>query len=422
MAQVNLNIDDLKGFVNHIIDNNRFLQSQGKLPVAIEVVGESGIGKTSTIVELAKEHNLNFVKLNLAQIEELGDLVGFPVRQFQMYIEKPVSNKSTDAINYTAAQRTAAADNLANINAPVKKVGVWVDELAVSEYLKNGYKMTGKNRMSYCAPEWIADKKDGGILLLDDYNRADQRFLQACMELIDRQSYISWSLPKDWHIILTSNPDNGDYIVNSVDAAQKTRYITANLKFDVNVWARWAEEVGIDTRCINFLLLHPELVTTETNARSITTFFNSISSFESFEDNLSMIQMIGEGSVGDTFASMFTVFINNKLDKLITPKDLLTNENETKILNDLKNCIGSGDSYRADIAATLATRLGNFALVYSKDNTISQKITDRLIELCTKDYFSNDLKYLIIRTIYNGNKQKFNKLMMNPEIIKMTLK
>ena len=322
--------------------------------------------------------------------------------------------------------RTAAASDLVNLNnsgaSVVKKVGVWVDELAVTEYLKNGYKMTGKNRMSYCAPEWIADKKDGGILLLDDWNRADVRFIQAVMELIDRQTYISWSLPKDWHIILTSNPDNGDYMVNSVDAAQKTRYITANLKFDINVWARWAEEAGIDSRCINFLLMHPELVTTETNARSITTFFNAISSFESFEDNLSMIQMIGEGSVGDAFASMFTVFINNKLDKLVTPKDLLTHDNESYILGELKSCIGSGDNYRADIASTLATRLANYAVVYAKDNTVTQKITDRLILLCTKDYFSNDLKYLVVRTIFNGNKQKFNKMMMDPNIIKMTMK
>jgi hypothetical protein len=421
MAQVNLNIDDLKGFVNHVITNNRFLQEQGKPPVAIEVVGESGIGKTSTVVELAKENNLNFVKLNLAQIEELGDLVGFPVRQFQMYKEKTI--KKVDDLNYTTAQRTAAAGDLAKMTGTVtKKVGQWVDELAVSEYLKNGYKMTGKNRMSYAAPEWIADKKEGGILLLDDWNRADVRFIQAVMELIDRQTYISWSLPKDWHIILTANPDNGDYMVNSIDSAQKTRYITANLKFDVNVWGRWAEEAGIDTRCINFLLLHPELVTQETNARSITTFFNAISSFESFEDNLSMVQMIGEGSVGDAFASMFTTFINNKLDKLVTPKDLLTHENESYILGELRGCIGKDDAYRADIASTLATRLGNYAVVYSKENTITQKITDRLISLCTKDYFTNDLKYLIVRTIFNGNKQKFNKMMMNPEIIKMTMK
>lgn len=418
MAQVNLNIDEVKGFVNHVINNNRYLQEQGKLPVSIEIVGESGIGKTSTVVELAKENNLNFVKLNLAQIEELGDLVGFPVRQFQMYKEVKVAPKTKD-INFTSADAEAM---VASKMATTKKVGQWVDELAVAEYLKNGYKMTGKNRMSYCAPEWIADKKDGGILLLDDWNRADVRFIQAVMELIDRQTYISWSLPKDWHIILTSNPDNGDYMVNSIDSAQKTRYITANLKFDVNVWARWAEEAGIDTRCINFLLLHPELVTQETNARSITTFFNAISSFDSFEDNLTMIQMIGEGSVGDAFASMFTTFINNKLDKLVTPTDLMTHDNESYILGELRGCIGKDDSYRADIASTLATRLANFAVVYSKDNTITPKITNRLISLCTKDYFTNDLKYLIVRTIFNGNKQKFNKMMMNPDIIKMTMK
>jgi hypothetical protein len=422
MAQVNLNVTELKGFVNHIITNNRFLQKGDKSPVSVEVVGESGIGKTSTIVELAQENNLKFVKLNLAQIEELGDLVGFPVRQFQMYKEKIVPAKKLDDISYTAAQRAAASSDLAKMAPVTKKFGQWVDELAVQEYLKQGFKMTGKNRMSYCAPEWIADAKEGGILLLDDWNRADTRFIQAVMELIDRQTYISWTLPKDWHIILTANPDNGDYMVNSVDSAQKTRYVTANLKFDVNVWAEWAEGAGIDTRCINFLLLHPELVTQETNARSITTFFNSISSFDNFEDNLSLIQMIGEGSVGDEFASMFTTFINNKLDKLVTPKDLLTHDNEAYILGELRGCIGKDDTYRADIASTLATRLGNFSVVHSKENTITQKITDRLISLCTKDYFTNDLKYLIVRTIFNGNKKKFNKLMMVPEIIQMTMK
>ena len=43
MAQVNLNVTELKGFVNHIIKNNRYLQENNKSPVSIEVVGESGI-------------------------------------------------------------------------------------------------------------------------------------------------------------------------------------------------------------------------------------------------------------------------------------------------------------------------------------------------------------------------------------------
>jgi MoxR-like ATPase len=162
MNQVNLNIDELQDFVGHIIKNNRHLQSEGKKPVAIEVVGESGIGKTTSIMDMTQEHGLDFVKLNLAQIEELGDLVGFPIKQFQMWTEK---------------------------NG--KKIGKWVDEVAVNDHSKLGFQTTGKSRMSYSAPEWIADKKAGGVLLLDDWNRADVRFIQACMELVDRQQYIS---------------------------------------------------------------------------------------------------------------------------------------------------------------------------------------------------------------------------------------
>ena len=48
---------------------------------------------------------------------------------------------------------------------------------------------------------------------------------QATMELICRGSYISWSLPKYTNIILTSNPDNSEYQVVTLDAAQKTRFI-----------------------------------------------------------------------------------------------------------------------------------------------------------------------------------------------------
>lgn len=392
MNEVNLNIDELQGFVGHIITNNRHLQGQGKKPVAIEVVGESGIGKTTSIMDMTAAHGLDFVKLNLAQIEELGDLVGFPIKQFQMWKDKEG-----------------------------KKIGKWVDEVAVNDHSKLGFQTTGKSRMSYSAPEWIADKKAGGVLLLDDWNRADTRFIQACMELVDRQTYISWTLPKDWHIILTANPDNGDYMVNSVDSAQKTRYITANLKFDIDVWARWAEENEIDTRCINFLLMHPELVTQETNARSISTFFNSISSIKKFEDQLPLIQMIGEGSVGNEFASMFTTFINNKLDKLVTPKEIVHGD-EKVVLPALRECIGSGDSYRADIASLLATRVANFSVAFSKTDTVNQKMQQRLIKLCTSSYFTDDLKYLVVRTIFNGNKSKFNQMMMNPAIIKMTIK
>jgi hypothetical protein len=389
-AEVSLNIKEAKQFLKHIINNNRYLQSNGKLPVAVEVVGDSGIGKTSTILQLAKETDLNFVKLNLAQIEELGDLVGFPIRQFE------VCKTDNDCL--------------------------WIDEHAVEEYTKQGYKFTGLNRMSYCPPEWISGKTNGGILLLDDWNRADVRFIQAVMELIDRQQYISWTLPKDWHIILTSNPDNGDYLVNSIDSAQKTRFISVNLKFDINCWSEWAEDATIDSRCINFLLKHPELVSTNTNSRSITTFFNSISSLNSFDSELGLIQMIGEGSVGPEFTTMFTMFINNKLDKIISPETIMTHDSEEYVLNTLKGIIGKGDKYRADLASILSTRIVNFSSYYAKNNKVEKPYIDRLAFLMNEELFAMDLKYKIVKTIYNNNPSSFKSLMLNKTLIQFLTK
>ena len=388
--QISLNINESKEFLTHIITNNRYLQNNNKLPVAVEVVGDSGIGKTSTIIQLANELNLNFVKLNLAQIEELGDLVGFPIRQFE------VCKTETDCM--------------------------WIDEHAVEEYTKLGYKFTGQNRMSYCPPEWISGKTNGGILLLDDWNRADIRFIQAVMELIDRQQYISWSLPKDWHIILTANPDNGEYLVNSIDNAQKTRFISVNLKFDINCWSEWAENNQIDNRCINFLLKHPELVSTNINSRSITTFFNSISSLSSFDSSLYLIQMIGEGSVGPEFTTMFTMFINNKLDKIISPETILNHESEEYILNTLKGIIGKDKDYRADLASILSTRIINYSLFYSKNNKIEKPFINRLSFLINEELFAVDLKYNIVKSIYNGNSSAFRLLMLDKVLIKFLSK
>ena len=389
--RVSLNINEAKDFLRHIVNNNRYLQDNNKPPVAVEIVGDSGIGKTSSIVQLKDELGFNFVKLNLAQIEELGDLVGFPIRQFEME-------------NQNTTQKG------------------WVDEHAVEDFHKKGWMTTGRNRMSYCPPEWISGKDQGGVLLLDDWNRADIRFIQAVMELIDRQEYISWKLPKDWHIILTSNPDNGEYLVNSIDNAQRTRFITVDLKFDIKCWSVWAEENQIDGRCINFLLKHPELVSTNTNSRSITTFFNAISSIKSFESSLGLIQMIGEGSVGSEFTTLFTMFINNKLDKMISPEDILFHESEEYVLNTLKGIIGKGDKYRADLASILSTRLTNYSLFYAKTTKIEKGMIDRLAFLMNEDLFAVDLKYSMVKSIYNGNSAAFKSLMLNKTLLKFLTK
>lgn len=502
ITQSEINIDELKSFVKHIVRNNRFIQDQGKMPVAVNIIGQSGIGKTTSLLQVGKELGLDVVKINLAQIEELSELTGYPVRQFQLCVDakktpaivvtqeaEPVTRtikvkkmvKKTVNQEVTVMEEQEVDDFVISfvkkqvfengkfvtkdievktpgkvrkevpvtkmmdveieeeievdqvVTDPAKPITsaisadgcIWVDEQAIQEYLKQGYSFTGQKRMSYCAPEWIADKPAGGILLLDDFNRANERFMQAVMELVDRQTYISWKLPKDWHILLSSNPTGGDYFVQEQDSAQKTRYISVNLKFDVDVWAKWAESEGVDSRCITFLLMHPELITQDVNARAITNFFNSISSLEDFgtEENLGLIQMIGEGSVGPEFATMFTSFINNKLDKMISPKDILLHESESYVIGALRSTIGRGNDYRADIASVMSARIINYSLHYAEKNSITQKEIDRLIRLTTDpETFNTDVQYHMVKKIINGNKQRFQKMMVNQEVLKMTMK
>jgi hypothetical protein len=429
LNQVRLDSKEMVDFLEHIISNNRHIQKQGKKVVATEVIGESGLGKTSVVLQIAEKHKLDVVKLNLAQIEELGDLVGFPIRQFELCKETDISVPlDTPAYEMKKIQMPDGKVLLKKvaIKAPIvdttSKGCEWIDENAVDQYMKQGYKFTGKKRMSYCPPEWIADKTGGGILLLDDWNRADTRFIQAVMELVDRGEYISWKLPKDWHIVLTANPDDGQYMVNSIDSAQRTRFVSVMLKFQHERWAEWAESEGIDGRCINFVLMHPEIVDAEkgVNPRSITNFFNCISSLPKFEDSLPMIQMVGEGSVGGEVATLFTTFINNRLDKLIAPKDILLGSNTAKVVKDLTDAICNGGTltdYRADIASILTTRLINYTLHYASNNPITPEIINRLVSLVKEpDVFSDDLKYHLVKKILNGNKQKFQKLIFDKDV------
>jgi nucleoside-triphosphatase THEP1 len=387
--QTQLNVEELKDFIKHMVKNNQHIQSEGKVPVAINIEGDAGLGKTSAIMQLGSELEMEVVKLNLSQLEELGDLVGFPVKEFQ------IQNKEGKT--------------------------TWINESQINAASAKGYKVVSK-RMSHAAPEWIEGKGEGGFLILDDYTRADARFMQATMEILDRQEYVSWKLPKNWHVILTTNPDNGDYNVTSLDVAQKTRFISVELKYDSDVWAKWAEHASIDGRCINFMLMHPELVTQKVNPRSITTFFNAISSVEKFDEKLPLIQMIGEGSVGVDFSSMFTMFINNKLDKIIMPKDILEKD-EQYVLNTLINAVGQDDDFRADISSVIATRVINYSLALAEKGGIGQPIIDRLSLLSTEcDAFTDDLKYYMVKEIVNGNKPKFQKMMMNQKVVKMAVK
>ena len=85
--QSEINVKELKRIITHIINTNKSIQSNGQTPLALNVIGPAGLGKTSTIIQSAKEQGFkedNIIYLNLASLEEIGDLIGIPVEEYKV--------------------------------------------------------------------------------------------------------------------------------------------------------------------------------------------------------------------------------------------------------------------------------------------------------------------------------------------------
>ena len=404
MNQLNeMTISEFTDVFNYLLDNNKKLQDEGQTPIAIGLEGAAGIGKTSLIQEVAESRGMTLCKINLAQLEEVGDLVGFPQKEV--------------LLQWKAKDGTIKSK--------------WWPENLVSK-VDPRVSVTNHTRMGYAAPAWLPKEENpnGCILCLDDYTRSNQLFMQATMELINEGKYISWNLPKNTTICLTTNPDDGEFAVQSLDSAQKTRFINFNLKLDVNDWASWAEFNQIDNRAINFCLLYGEEIFKKhnnvqtINPRAYTTFCKAISGISNWDDekSLALILNISKGCFlndkDNVVGSLFTTFIAQKLDKLVQPKDMLLQKWET-VEPKIYDCVHDGEHFKPEIASILAIRLLNYILFYfSQKGNKESVVQDRLLEFIDnpRKLMSDDLIFHVVKTVIGKYPARTNKLMLNSKI------
>lgn len=404
MSKLNeMTISEFTDVFNYLLDNNKELQEKGLTPIAIGLEGQAGIGKTSLVQQVAEKRGMTLCKLNLAQLEEVGDLVGFPQKEVLLQWKTKEGQTKTK----------------------------WWPESLLKQVPQN-VSVTNHIRMGYATPSWLPSEENpnGCILVLDDYTRASQLFMQATMELINEGKYISWSLPKNTSIVLTTNPDDGEFAVQSLDNAQKTRFINFNLKLNVNDWAAWAENNSVDGRAINFCLLYGEEIFKKhnniqtINPRAYTTFCKAISGIKDWNDDksLALILNISKGCFlndsDNVVGTLFTTFIAQKLDKLVQPKDILMQKWET-VEPKLHDCVYDGDRFKPEIASILAIRLLNYMLFYFSQKGVKESIVqDRLLDFINnpRKLFSDDLLFHIIKTVIAKYPAKTTKLMLDSRI------
>ena len=62
--------------------------------------------------------------------------------------------------------------------------------------------ISGDEYTVYSPPDWVPREDGPGILLLDDINRADDRILRGCMQLLQNFELTSWKLPQNGRLLL----------------------------------------------------------------------------------------------------------------------------------------------------------------------------------------------------------------------------
>lgn len=218
--------------------------------------GKHGIGKTELVLSIARENGWPYQVISPAQFEEMGDLIGLP------YLEK---------------------------------------------------KEDGSSISRFAPPEWIPRTPGPGILLLDDFNRADDRILRGLMALWQERRLSSWELPEGWYILLTGNPEGQHYSVTSVDEATISRMLHLELFFEVESWIAWAEAEKLPDRAIEFVQKHPEIIDgQQTTARTLTFLFRLWQQYGQPSAGESQLELLAHSAVAPQAAQAFIRFLGTE--------------------------------------------------------------------------------------------------------------
>lgn len=349
---------EVNTFIDHVLTNQGRAVSTGQQKTPICIWGKHGIGKTELVAAWAKEKGYAFAYIAPAQFEEMGDLLGMP---------------------------------------------------SIEE-----------GKTVFKAPAWVPTAEGPGILLIDDVNRADDRILRGIMQLLQNYELVSWQLPAQWHIILTANPDGGDYSVTPMDDAMLTRMLHITLTFEVLEWAKWAEKNEIDPRGIQFVLTHPKSLSGErTTPRTLVQFFAHLTSIPDLSQQLPLVKSLADSCLDENTVKAFVTFVTQGLDRLPQPSDLLISQDFKQEIQQPIAALVQQGTLRVDILASLCTRLVNYLTLHDiQPNPRELANIQAFIKL---PFLPSDLRFALAQDLVGSQNPHLGALIGDPVIGKLVL-
>lgn len=332
----------------------------GEVPL---VVGESGIGKTALASKIAEENGWSLVVIDGNLLKE-GEIGGLPTIE-----------------SYTTFD--------SNGNKVEKKMTIYAVHTKLREIDEE------------------IEKGNTVLLFIDELNRCEHTVQQELMNLILNREINGYKLNKNVKILSAMNPSNEygadlDYQVVDMDPAQENRFVWLNMEPDYNEWIRWAIDVGIEQKVVEFISTFPEYLhkinDDDINAtpRSYERISKSYAIYKEKKDVIpkSVFLNVVKGNVGGFIAQEFMSFVESDAKPLVSYDEVFSGEVlNTSIVDRVRN-----ESHtRLYICAMNILKSLELDI---KNNKIGMDYIDRLVEFL--GLYPVDLMVGIMKDIKNS--------------------
>jgi hypothetical protein len=84
-----------------------------------------------------------------------------------------------------------------------------------------------------------------GVLMLEELNRAEIPVMQPALQLLSARRLHADELPPGGSCVAAINPEDGDYQVNRLDPALRSRFLQLSVCAERETWLRWARKANV---------------------------------------------------------------------------------------------------------------------------------------------------------------------------------
>jgi len=194
--------------------------------------------------------------------------------------------------------------------------------------------------------------KDGkGLIVFEELNRCPRYMRAPCLQLLTARAINEYSLPQGWLPAAAINPPDGEYEVDELDAALRSRFTEIGVEPDRDEWLAWGRNHGVHPAVLRYVESDPTVFDQpQSNPRAWKYVSDLVNVQSGYSREVLRVAVVGQ--VGEKRAASFLKTLKDGV-KVLTADEILVSYPTHQSF--LKTCVKGGqlDMVRSSLLGVL---------------------------------------------------------------------